>query len=323
MTQRVRGYLSRIAQPVRAGEGVLKPHPAPHARPDSAKGLMPVIEDSVERAEPQVAPNLAAPAGSPVMRPTRNGAPRVASVPAQAENDTGRREVAQHAEVDHGKGGPGLVRDARLLTSERGQAMHSAASKELAEVRSAASVRTANAAQPVLVSASAPSVPTAKKLETAASIPRAFSEEKLRAASRKQPVPISAEDLQEPTPVRRSGEETPRATTTATTGEEAPVLKTKAAANTETIIAEPVTKAPPREPGTPEIAETEKQAESAGPRVSIGTLEIRAVLAQKPAQQQLPVAPAAPPVVQRAPARAAEATPLARGLGWSYGLVQE
>ena len=71
------------------------------------------------------------------------------------------------------------------------------------------------------------------------------------------------------------------------------------------------------------IAAAEEGRASVGSRVHIGTVEIRAVLPQPPVERPI----AAPPVQTRenrtVQARAQSgAEPLARGLSWSYGLVQ-
>jgi hypothetical protein len=67
-----------------------------------------------------------------------------------------------------------------------------------------------------------------------------------------------------------------------------------------------------------------EKPEDGGPRVHIGTVEIRAVLPQPAAPQHAVMAPNqaqnAAPVQARGRSGAAE--PLARGLDWSYGLVQ-
>jgi hypothetical protein len=72
------------------------------------------------------------------------------------------------------------------------------------------------------------------------------------------------------------------------------------------------------------VASAEEARASVGSRVHIGTVEIRAALSQPPVERPI----AAPPTQTResrtAPARAQSgaAEPLARGLSWSYGLVQ-
>jgi len=63
---------------------------------------------------------------------------------------------------------------------------------------------------------------------------------------------------------------------------------------------------------------------SGGPRVHIGTVEIRAVLPQPAVPQPVPMAQnlAQNSVATQARGRSGAAEPLARGLDWSYGLVQ-
>jgi hypothetical protein len=63
---------------------------------------------------------------------------------------------------------------------------------------------------------------------------------------------------------------------------------------------------------------------SEGPRVHIGTVEIRAVLPQPAIPQPVPMAQnlAQNSVATQARGRSGAAEPLARGLDWSYGLVQ-
>jgi hypothetical protein len=63
---------------------------------------------------------------------------------------------------------------------------------------------------------------------------------------------------------------------------------------------------------------------SVGSRVHIGTVEIRSVLPQPPVARPIAAPPAQTIESRTAQARAhsAAAEPLARGLSWSYGLVQ-
>jgi hypothetical protein len=70
----------------------------------------------------------------------------------------------------------------------------------------------------------------------------------------------------------------------------------------------------------PKIAAGEESRTSAGVRVHIGTLEIRAVLPTPPSRPA-PVLPSVKPENRAARSRIA-GEPLTRGLVWSYGLVQ-
>lgn len=107
-----------------------------------------------------------------------------------------------------------------------------------------------------------------------------------------------------------------------TTPETTPSLPESAATNRKNAIAKAELNSPPRESYVAEAADTVKDTHDARPRVTIGTVEIRAVMAQKPVAQPAPIAPSTAPVAQGVPARPAETAPLARGLGWSFGLVQ-
>jgi hypothetical protein len=72
------------------------------------------------------------------------------------------------------------------------------------------------------------------------------------------------------------------------------------------------------------VAAAEEGRASVGSRVHIGTVEIRAVLPQPPVVRPTAAPPAQTRESRTAQARAhsGAAEPLARGLSWSYGLVQ-
>lgn len=76
-------------------------------------------------------------------------------------------------------------------------------------------------------------------------------------------------------------------------------------------------------PATAQSAKSEGRTD-AGPRVHIGTIEIRAVLPQPPAPPPVVMAPsqAQNNGVAQGRGRSGQAEPLARGFDWSYGLVQ-
>jgi hypothetical protein len=78
------------------------------------------------------------------------------------------------------------------------------------------------------------------------------------------------------------------------------------------------------QPAARQRADKSEDRTSEGPRVHIGTVEIRAVLPQPLIPQPVPMTqnPAQNNVATQVRGRSGAAEPLARGLDWSYGLVQ-
>jgi hypothetical protein len=323
MRQRARGYLSRIAQPQLAGEGALTPHPSPREPMTPVSSLIPVIEDRIVEAESvQALPSLAF-LSSAVKEP-------------EAKSTTRRALSARTNERTHQPGSAGteaaLAAPRRTAVPVRDETRTSVSiqSKQTESTpKRIARIRATFAAES---SAAEPSIELLRKNDSRDEAQPFAEPGRLsgRSASILTVGDASKEQSAEPR-VKAAEPNTSATAHPAAIAEEsssAPIVRKAATPSRETALQADASKKAADLALKPaltsirstEPAEAEQRNESTGPRVSIGTLEIRAVIAPQPAPPPAPVP--VPAAAQRSTAKPAEAAPLARGLGWSFGLVQ-
>ena len=302
MTKRAnaRGYFSQLAEPLPPGEPVLTARPGSLISAGPKHSLVPAIEDRFE-----IAPSPWTPLSHEASRARRETP--VASTESQP----------QEASASHADRAPApLPRGEATAVARAGARRHPEARRDEAPLpratSSASPLTPRQAAQDLDSERGRGFNPRIKPTESMPGPPRRIPERRSAPISPEAPSFSAAAK-----PVAAGGfrAEVKRA---------APAPLEVAGENGAERKAAPKAMAAWRaQPALLPIAAAEEGRASVGSRVHIGTVEIRAVLPQPPVERPI----AAPPVQTRenrtVQARAQSgAEPLARGLSWSYGLVQ-
>jgi hypothetical protein len=322
----IRGYLQQLAQPVAPGETVLK------ARPGAAHAIetvppVPVIEDHFEmqdgartvvtrgaararREPPAFSQEHSAPAIKDLgaRKDVDPGAGAVAQTPAKSGEQIAARRPKQHAS-DAGHSEPVLPPAPPLMHNRHaGDSSLPSARMPIERVQSGESSfgPTARAEQGREVADQKVTEPVRTPRSSRAEESAVRHEAEPRPALRTEPVSDLVPALRE----------------TATT-KLPPSQFTRQDYQKERTAIEPVTEAASTTRARLPEGRHEVRAD-AGPRVHIGTVEVRMSLPQPPAPPPAPIAPtfAQNNGATQARGRSGAAEPLARGLEWSYGLVQ-
>jgi hypothetical protein len=317
----IRGYLQQLAQPVAPGETVLK------ARPGAAHAIetgptMPVIEDHFEMqdgARTVVTRGAARARREPPAFSQEHSAPAIKEVDTRAPADViprqaakaGKRIAASGAKrhtSDAGHSEPVLPPATVMHNRHAGDSSLPSARMPIVRVQSEESSvgRTARAEQGREVAG--------RRVTEPARTPRSSRAEESNVRHEAEPRPaLRTERVSDPTPPLRE---------TATT-KLPPSQFTRQDYEKERTAIEPVTEAASTTRARLPEGRHEVRVD-AGPRVHIGTVEVRMSLPQPPAPPPAPIAPtfAQNSGATQARGRSGAAEPLARGLEWSYGLVQ-
>jgi hypothetical protein len=318
---RTRGYLSQLAEPLPPGEPVLTARSCPLLSAGPGHSLAPVIEDRFEVAERS-------------WTPLARKAPRMRREAPVASTELGRQETSPSHED---RAPTPLPRgEATVVVRERGrvaqQPTDEGASRQPEALRN-------EAPAPRATSSASPLTPkqAAQELDAEGGggfNPRIKPTESTRALAPERPS----------TPISPDTPSVSAASNAVAAGGFRAEVKRAALAPLEVAgeIGPPAENAENRvfsaelpraakssvagrsQPALLPVAAAKDGRASAGSRVHIGTVEIRSILPQPPVARPI-AAPPAQTIESRTPptrAQSGAAEPLARGLSWSYGLVQ-
>ena len=302
-----RTYLQQLAQPVPSGATVLTARPVDAVYANDPAPQVPIIEDRFNFPDNALTAATRNPTGS-LLDGTHSSIalpPDPGDVNANSSASKSSRAVARHSDLSHPSAEPGTVIRSVQATEARSA---SASSPRVHSVPDEQSVE-----QPMRAE-------TPRVVPTNGDSVRSNSTQSLQSEVR----PVEKHTAQRiKAPAKLDAAEAPAAFSKTSKEEPSSRFAAKDDTSKRKDIQQPSDPlAPVSVPAPPQQKSEVRHAE--GPRVHIGTLEIRAVLPQPVAPQPATMTQnvAQNNAVAQARGRSGVAEPLARGLDWSYGLVQ-
>jgi hypothetical protein len=317
-----RSYLQQLAQPVLPGATVLTARPVSTAYAAETTPQMPLIEDTFnmpddaqiapahdsarphrpsQRQQPSIEATERLPQSEAITESPASESPRIATHRPNPPGASAQPGVTTTRPAQHIKAPPASVPSARVRSSHEAHSLEPPARAN---------------AHKVLPDRSEP---VTKRIAQSLQNEEGARSEKHTAHSRIERVntaPAAHESAQEPIASSKAPGNAPSTPLVA----QDYITKRKEIQQAREAAAAPIS----AQAAAKQKAETPVVRSTEGPRVHIGTVEIRAVLPQPAVPQAVTMAPnvAQNNAVAQARGRSGAAEPLARGLDWSYGLVQ-
>jgi hypothetical protein len=308
-----RSYFQQLAQPVLPGETVLTARPVSAAYANETAPQVPVIEDRFNFPDNELSPRRQNSARAPIdqVRPVIEASDDPAkdhsyAVPSTSEP---RRAVTHQFDLPRASAEPGqAIQSVQHIEPSSPSTLspqaHSAHNERLIEQPARKETHKVIAdSRESEISRIAPSRP--HEISNA--------EEHAARPEQKKTAPAARESVEEPIVSSKPAKDVPAPHLVP---QDDPTRRKEIVQASEALA--PVPAPVPAAKGKPEVRSSQ------GPRVHIGTVEIRAVLPQPVVPQAVTMAPnmAQNNTVAQARGHSGAAEPLARGLDWSYGLVQ-
>ena len=318
---KARGYFSQLAEPLPPGEPVLTARPGALPSVGPERSLVPMIEDRFE-----VAPSPWTPLSHEAWRARRETP--VASTEPQTLEASARRADRTPAPLPRGEA-TAVAREGGRVTRQparEGARRQPDASRNEAPAIATPDLRGERAAaQPKMEPAATVTATRGTSSASPLTPKEAAQEPDSEGGGGFNPRIKPAESARALAPERRSRPISPEAPSFSAAAK--PIAAGGFRAEVKRAAPEPLEVAGENgaeRKAAPEAAAAEKGRASVGSRVHIGTVEIRAALPQPPVERPIaaPFAQTRESRTAQARAQSGAAEPLARGLSWSYGLVQ-